>query len=111
MATTTMKQLGQAAAGITVSTVYTVPATSISIIKEMILCNTSATNASVTVYFVASGDTPAVKNTILSSSPLLAGETQIISFSTFLNAGMSVQIQCDVADVVGVTMSGVEMSQ
>jgi hypothetical protein len=106
----TLKILGQTAILAAGSTVYTVPTATTAIIKEIIFCNTSTDSAKVSVNFIKSGDTSGVKNSILKDSVLISNETQVFSMSSFLDAGTVVKVSADTDQVVGVTISGVEMS-
>jgi hypothetical protein len=107
---TALKTLGQAKIQTTISTIYTVPANTTSILKEILMCNSLATSVVFSLYFVLPGDTAGIENCILSNNPLTAYESQVFTLSTFLNAGSSIQMQCDTLDSMGVTISGVEMS-
>lgn len=59
-------KLGQAAIGITTSTLYTVPAATRTYLKDLDICNTSSTTSqTVTVYLVPSAGTAGAANTLI----------------------------------------------
>jgi hypothetical protein len=107
---TTLKQLGQSAIPSTATTIYTVPASNTAIVKEVILCNTNTSAVTVSLYYVASGGSVGVANTILSEQALQEGETIQISGTTMIGAGGTIKAVASVASVVGITISGVEVS-
>jgi hypothetical protein len=86
---------------------YTVPAATRSIVKEIILCNTDTNAIAVTMNYLKDGGTLA-KGTILSAVSFAAGETKILSLSSVLNAGDAVKGLAGTADKVTVSISGIE---
>ena|SRR2546421_11862814 len=63
--TTTPTPLGQAAIGIAVSTLYTVPASTRTFLKDMDIANSTAAGIQVTVYLVPSGGSPQAPGNVL----------------------------------------------
>ncbi len=86
---------------------YTVPAGTRSIVKEIILCNTHTVAITVTMNYLKSGGTLA-KGTILSAVSLAAGETKQLSLSSVLDVGDAVKGLASVADKITVSISGIE---
>lgn len=108
MTTNTIKQLvaPTALSATTTTTLYTAPASTKTIIKEILLCNTDTVARTVTM-FVGTGS--AVANTILSALSLAPGETKFITLSTVLNTGEFIKGGASSASVVSCTISGVEV--
>ena len=63
--TVTPAQLGQAAIGVAVSTLYTVGAATRAILKDIDIANSAASDVQVTVYLVPSGGTPQAPGNVL----------------------------------------------
>lgn len=105
--TTTIKQLvAPAALSATPSTtLYTAPASTKAIVKEILLCNTDSVALTVTLYLNGS----AAGNALLSALSLAAGETKIISLSTVLETGQTIKGGASASGVVACTISGVEV--
>lgn len=108
MTTNTIKQLvaPTALSATLTTTLYTVPASTKAIIKEIALCNTDSAARTVTMYV---GTGSAVANTLLSAVSLAAGETKLITLSTVLNTGEFIKGGASSASVVACTVSGVEV--
>lgn len=106
MAINTPTKLSQTALTTTLTTLlYTVPASTSTIIKEIVLCNTSSSSADVTISY---GDGSAVKNMLLDALSFNAGETKFITLSTVLNATDIISGGASTGAVVSATISGVE---
>jgi len=104
----TVTQLDQSALTATLTTLlYTVPASTSTIVKEILLCNTDTVSRTVTI---TAGDGTVVKNTILDALPISAGETKFITLSTLLNAAETISGGASSAAVVSCTISGVEIA-
>jgi hypothetical protein len=88
------------------TTLYTVPASTKAIVKEVLLCNTDTVARTVTLYL---GTGSATANTILSAQSLAAGETTILTLSTVLNPGEYIKGGASATSVVAITVSGVEV--
>jgi hypothetical protein len=108
---TSLKLLAQAQVSTTSTVVYTVPTSTITLVKELTLTNTSTTsNAVVNVYFVKSGESEAVKNNIIKSLVLLPTETQFYGLNSILPTGTTIKVSTDVNGIVGFSASGLEVS-
>ena len=104
----TVKQLNQSALTATLTTnLYTVPPSTTTIVKEVLLCNTDTVSRDVTLY---AGDGTAIKNRILDALSVGAGETKFISLSTLLNTADIIAAGASSASVVSITISGVEIA-
>ena len=89
------------------TTLYTVPASTKTIVKEIILCNTDTVARTVTIYF---GGGSAAGNTILSAYSLAAGQTIFLTLSTVLVATNTIKGGASAASVVSCTISGIEVA-
>jgi hypothetical protein len=89
------------------TTLYTVPASTESIVKEVLLCNTDTVSRDVTIYM---GDGTAAKNTILKELTVSAGETKFIALSTQLLTTETISGGASSASVVSCTITGVEIT-
>lgn len=107
MATASIKQLlaPTALSATTTTTLYTVPASTKAIVKEILLCNTDTSQRTVTMFV---GSTSAAANTILSALPLAPGETKFVTLSTVLVAADKISGGASSASVVACTISGIE---
>lgn len=108
MATTPMK-LWQGQPSTAAATEYTVPASTTAIIKNIVLCNTTATAATVTLYMVTSGGTPGVANAIVYSYNVNPNDTIVIDGSFVMGAGDFLAAVQATASAITVTVSGVQV--
>lgn len=102
MATITPIKIAQGAIGTTLSTLYTVPASSTLLVKDFDICNTTASAIAITVYFVPSGGTAGTANMIVPSYSLPANAMMQWSGTQVLNAGDFIQV---IASAVGSTIN------
>lgn len=89
---------------------YVVPGGTTTTLRSLRLCNTDTVQRVVTVHVVASGDTPAAKNTILKNVPLEAGETLIDDSLMNLDTGDFISAFADAANVVAMRIDGAEIT-
>lgn len=94
--------------GTSSATLETITAANIGIVKEILFCNTDSVARTITVYFVPSGGSPAVANTVVSARSLAAGETWAMSLSSNLAAGDTVRGLASAASVVSYRVSRAE---
>lgn len=98
---------GALAVSPSVTTLYTVPASTRTMVKDIDICNTGTGATGVTLYLVESGGTPGVANTLLPNISMpLSGYVQWTG-TQVLNAGDSICGMCTVAGVT-VNISGGE---
>lgn len=108
MTTNTVKQLSQTALTATLTTtLYTVPAATTTIIKEILLCNTDTVSRNVTIY---AGNGTGVAQTILSAYPVGPGETKAIELSTVISAAYTIKGGASTTAVVSCAISGTEVA-
>lgn len=102
MATITPIKIAQGAIGTTLSTFYTVPASSTLLVKDFDICNTTAATITITMYLVPSGGTAGSSNMIVPAYSLPANAMMQWAGTQVLNAGDFIQI---VASAVGSTIN------
>jgi len=102
------KKFSQTALTSTLNTLlFTVPANTQEVVKEIILCNTDTAQRAVTIFM---GTGSAIVDTILDAVPINPGETQFYTLSTVLEAAEIISGGDDAGGVVSCTISGVEVS-
>jgi len=110
MATYTPKRLAQTQPGTSHATAYTVPGATSAIIKEIVVCNTTASAVNLDISLVASGGTAGVTNNVVSTAPIGAYSTVIYSLAQVLATGGFVSLKASTASALTVTVSGVEFA-
>lgn len=98
---TAAKRLYKGTASTTVSTAYTVPSSTLAIIKNVILTNKS--NSDVTVTVVCAG------TEIIYQYKVTSKETVILDLSTVIHAGELIQVSASASNSINVYISGVEV--
>lgn len=105
----TLKMLLQETIPSTLATGYTSGAPTVTLIKEILLTNTSTTvPATVQIYAVQSAGTAGPANILLNQT-IAVGETIGYGLATTIPTGSTLQLVSSVAGVVGCTISGVEL--
>jgi hypothetical protein len=89
---------------------YTVPTSTTTIVKELVLCNTDAITNTVDIWFVAAGTANTAVNQIFQDLALVAGETKIFSLSSVIGATGTIKASASKADVVHISASGIEVT-
>lgn len=108
MSTATMKQAYQGAlSATTTTTLYTVPALTKFLVKEVVLCNTDTVARTVTAQW---GGGTAAANRWLSALTLQPGETRVFGFNKVLDAAETITGGASSASVVSCAISGVELA-
>lgn len=112
MAVLTPKNLYRGALAASSATLYTAPSASGSytIVKEILLCNTTAAVRDVTVYTVESGGSIGDNRKILSTVPIEPYSTVIFEMSTVLGQSETLRALASAATSVTATVSGVEFA-
>lgn len=95
-------QLGQAGLTTSYATIYTVPATYRTYVKQFDICNTTAGTINVYVSFVPSGGSAGTSNAILYNTILPAYSTLQWCGAQVINAGGTIQAK---ASATGCTMT------
>lgn len=86
-------KLAQAAVTASVVTVYTVPASTRTILKDIDICNTTAGALTINVYLVPSGGSPGTGNALFFGLAITANTTLQWSGVQVLNAGDTIRVQ------------------
>lgn len=110
MPTYTPKRFSQSQVGTSYATIYTVPASTSAIIKEVVVCNTTGATVVFDMSFVASGGTAGAANNVVSQHQILAYQTVIYTFAEVLATGGFVSCKAGTATALTVTASGVEFA-
>jgi hypothetical protein len=86
-------KLGLAAITTGVTTLYTVPANTRTLVKEISIANTTGADIDVRVFFVPAAGTAGTGNAFLYDVPVLTANALQYNGVQVLNAGDSIQIQ------------------
>jgi hypothetical protein len=100
-------KLGQAAITLAVTTLYTVPASTRTLVKEMSIANTTAAAINVNVFLVPSAGAAAVGNAFLYNMAVPANSTLQYNGIQVLDVGDTIQIQAAALGLT-ITASGAE---
>ncbi len=109
MATATATQLGQAAIGTSVTTLYTAPGSTTAILKSFDICNTTPSPIGVNVFLVPSGGSAATGNALLYGYPVPANGDFGWEGEQVLPTGATIQVQAALAGLT-ITASGVQLA-
>lgn len=111
MATYVTKEL-KAVTGLTASaaTLYTVPASTTTTVKTILLSNYTSTDRSVTLHLVPSGGSAAAGNKILGEVTVTANTTTTIDTAIVMPTGAFLSGLASATTSINVHISGVEIS-
>jgi hypothetical protein len=109
MAVYTPKKLYTGQPGTTATTLYTAPASTTTIIKNIIICNTTATDATLTLSLVPSGGSAGTTNRIMSALVIKANDTVAMDLSGLLSTGDFISALQGTSAALTVHISGVEV--
>lgn len=110
MANYTPKKLYTGQPGTTATTLYTAPASTYTLVKNIILCNTTTSDAKVSVSFVPSGGSAGVTNRIMSDLNVKANDTVAMDLSGFLATGDFISAVQVTSGAVTLHVTGVEVT-
>lgn len=105
--TITPVKLGQTAITTSATTLYTTPASTRSLVKEIDVVNTTASSATFDVYLVPSAGTAGTANALFYQQPLNAKETLQWNGLQVMNVGDTIQVKASVTGLT-ITASGGE---
>mgnify|MGYP003644014678 CR=1 FL=1 len=108
MAMTQTKLHDPSQLGNSVSTLYTVPASTTAILKQITLCNVSANNRTVQLYVVPNGGTAGVANALLYDMTVDATSTMFVNLSSVMETGATLQGLASVAAAITIHSSGIQ---
>lgn len=95
------------------ATIYTSPANTVSIIKQMSLTNFGAAAVTVTIHLVPSGGSAATSNVLCNGVVISAGGQAIVIYGAInhvLQAGDAVVAKSDTATSVNIIVSGFQVT-
>lgn len=107
---TTAKPLYVNQPGTSASSLYTTPASTTTIIKTIIICNTTGSEAKLRLYVVPSGQTAGVAYAIVYDRPIAAYDTVVLDLSTVMTAGYFIAGSQTTSGALSVNISGVEVA-
>ena len=105
--TITPNQLAQAAIGVATSTLYTVPAATRTFVKDMDICNTTASAITVRVHLVPNAGVAGTGNAVLYDASIPAKSTVQWTGTQVISAGATIQASASNTGVT-ITISGGE---
>ncbi|MCY9591440.1 hypothetical protein [Paenibacillus chitinolyticus] len=94
--------------GMTVSTAYTVPALTTTIVKNIHIANNTAAVSTVTIHLVPNGQTATNANKIIACYPVKPNDSISVDLSSVLHSGDTIQVSQGTANAISVYISGVE---
>jgi len=89
---------------------YTVPASTTTIMKSLRVCNNSSSNASIRVFLVPNGGTADETTCIYYDYNIPANSTLSDDGSHILEASGTIQVRTGTADVITFTASGLQIT-
>lgn len=105
----TPTRLAQAAPATTAdTTVYTTPAATTAIVKQILVANVTASTATLDLSLVPSGGTVGDSNRIIKSQSFPAHSTTSIDLAQVLAAGDFISLKQGTASALTITISGLE---
>ena len=107
MPTYTPTRLAQAQPGTSYGTLYTSPAATATIVKEILVSNTTGSSVALDVSFVPSAGSAGATNAIITNAIIPAYQTVIFTFSQVLATGGFISAKASVASSLTLTVSGV----
>lgn len=99
---------GPAQLGTSTATLYTVPSATTTIVKQILLTNTTGSAKTATIRIVPSGATEGSQHDILSAISMAANETVSFNCSVVMTAGDKIAGLGSAATSVNYLISGVE---
>ncbi len=108
MAMTQTKLHAPSQLGTSAATLYTVPGSTTTILKQIALCNTASTARTVSVYLVPSGGTAGVANAILYDVSVDAKSTTFVNLSAVMATSDTLQGSASIASSVTIHSFGIQ---
>ena len=90
--------------------VYTVPASTTAVLKELVLVNITTTTQTVTVHCIPSGDSAGVANMLMNAVAVAPNSFEPVSFGQVLATGDKISILASATSSIVVHGSGIEIS-
>ena len=92
------------------SNIYTVPALNSTVVKQIILGNTTATDLTANIYFVPNGGSATTSNSMFPDIIISANQAVTIDISSVLPASSSIFAKASASASINIHISGVEVS-
>lgn len=92
------------------SALYTVPGLTQTIVKQILVSNTTATDLEATLYFVSDGDTPNTSNAMFPGVLVSANSTLSIDIKSVLPIASSIHGFASASASLNIHISGVEVA-
>lgn len=109
MAVYTPKKLYVGQPGTTAGTLYTAPASTTTILKNILMNNVTSTDATVTINLVPSGSSAATTNRIFTAYTVKANDTVAVDVSTVMSTGDFISALQGTSAAITIYISGVEV--
>ena len=111
MPTFTEKNLSRQSVGVAAETIYTVPADTTGIVKDIHICNNSAIDAYVSLWLVPNAASPTDENVMFYEWVVPANDfVHWSGFQVLDTVGDTIQALAETADQITVTISGAEIT-
>lgn len=92
-------------------TIYTVPASTTTIIKDIQICNNSASNCEISVWLVPQGDSAGDENCLLKGWDVPANDfLHWTGFQVLGTAGDTIVATAETTDKIAIIISGAELT-
>ena len=105
------KNLARQAVNNTGETLYTVPASTVTIVKDIHICNNTATDRYFSMWLVPNGASPTDENIIFYQWDVPKNDfVHWTGFQTLDTAGDTIQALAEVTDAITITISGAEIT-
>ena len=108
MAMTQTKLHAPSQLGTSAATLYTVPGSTTTILKQVALCNTASSARTVSIYLVPSGGSAGVTNAVLYDVSVDAKSTTFVNLSAVMATGDILQGSASVASSVTIHSFGIQ---
>jgi len=107
----TEKNLCRQAVNTSGETLYTVPASTTTVVKDVHVCNNSASDCYLTLWLVPNGGSPTDENVMFYQWSVPANDfVHWVGFQTLSTAGDTIQALAETTDQLTVTISGAEIT-
>lgn len=90
------------------SAYYTVPSATTSIVKQILLSNVTASDATATIHFIPDAGSLLPTNKVFGEITISANSTQVIDLSSVLPTGSQISALSGTASAINIHISGVE---
>lgn len=106
----TPSRLYQGTLGTSTVTLYTVPVSTVTMVRNLWLANSNGSSRTYTVYIVKSGQSPATGNKIFAESALAGNDRVGWPMYHPLEAGDTIRAKASSASSIGITVSGIAIT-